>query len=729
MTLRRMTLLVVGLTFLAMIAAVSITLDVTLIRHFEEVEKQSVYQNLERAQAAFQNAYALVEQAAEEWASSSNIFASVEDLRRFGISIQVVARLDGSMVSTRMLEQQPGLAAGLPQALADRLKSRSFLAALQGRQAVRGVLAVPGGPLLIVARPVAGETGQFVLAGMILNENEVQRLASAAKLPMALVEYNGPELPEDFKAARANLASPGEYYAFPQSEDSISGYLRIDDLDGVPAYLLRIDQPRPIYRNGRIVMNYLIAALVASGIVFAVIMLLMLERLVISRLGSLNREVARVGESGDPALRVSERGHDELSSLSRHINGMLGSLEAAQELERSRVSELDALYEVSRALLAPSGTADVLISACRLAIERFGADAAWIGMVGKDETEITASAAAGIAPEVIAPVRVGWREDMSTVHPCERVVRTGEVSIQPVAPGVPWQAFERDYACVAVLPVTREVGQGALLSLYSRGPGAFPAGRVQLLQSFANLTGKALENASLFEQVLAGRQRLQVLSRRLVEVQEEERRAIAQELHDEVGQILTGLKLLLDAGGSAPPEALAGKLREAQGVVNELIGKVRQMSLDLRPAMLDDLGLLPALLWLFQRYTSQTQVQVRCQHQGVEHQRFTPQIETAAYRVVQEGLTNVARYAGVSEAAVRLWNSDGVLGIQIEDRGAGFDADKALSNGNSRGLLGMRERATTLGGRLSIESIPGQGTCLTVELPLSGYLERRKNAR
>jgi two-component system sensor histidine kinase DegS len=113
----------------------------------------------------------------------------------------------------------------------------------------------------------------------------------------------------------------------------------------------------------------------------------------------------------------------------------------------------------------------------------------------------------------------------------------------------------------------------------------------------------------------------------------------------------------------------------------------------------------------------------------VEHKRFSPDFETAAYRVVQECLTNVARYAGVGQVDVRLWNIDDVLGIQIEDHGAGFNPEKVLANGNSRGLVGMRERVTLLRGQMTIDSKPGQGTCLTVELPLEGFLERRRNAR
>ena len=218
--------------------------------------------------------------------------------------------------------------------------------------------------------------------------------------------------------------------------------------------------------------------------------------------------------------------------------------------------------------------------------------------------------------------------------------------------------------------------------------------------------------------VRAGREQLQTLSHRLVEVQEAERRHIARELHDEIGQALTGLKLLLEMGARPSADAIRTRLDEAQALVDDIMGRVRNLSLDLRPAMLDDLGLLPALLWYFERYTDRTHVQVTFEHTGLER-RFTPDAETAIYRIVQEALTNVARHAGVSEVMVRVWSTRAMLGVQIEDRGAGFDPEAVLSSVASTGLSGIRERTGLLGGQLTIESIPRSGTRLTAELPLA----------
>ena len=120
--------------------------------------------------------------------------------------------------------------------------------------------------------------------------------------------------------------------------------------------------------------------------------------------------------------------------------------------------------------------------------------------------------------------------------------------------------------------------------------------------------------------------------------------------------------------------------------------RVRRLSFDLRPADLDQLGLLPALLALFERYTAQTGVLVNFKHQGVEG-RFASQVETGAYRIVQEALTNAARHAGVAGVTVRVWTDADKLNLQVEDRGCGFDPEVALKAPRSSGLIGMQERS------------------------------------
>jgi PAS domain S-box-containing protein len=229
----------------------------------------------------------------------------------------------------------------------------------------------------------------------------------------------------------------------------------------------------------------------------------------------------------------------------------------------------------------------------------------------------------------------------------------------------------------------------------------------------ADITERKHAEAQLHEYAY----QLRCLSHRLLEVQEQERRHLVRELHDEIGQSLTGLQLTLELCTRLPEKERAASLARAQRLLKELTEQVRDLSLRLRPTMLDDLGLLPALVWFCQRYTAQTGVHVVFEQNGLER-RFPAAVETAAYRIVQEALTNVARHAAVRTATVRLWLDQDRLCLQIADQGVGFDFEAARTAGTSHGLSGMLERALLLGGRLTVESRPGAGTHLTAELPI-----------
>jgi signal transduction histidine kinase len=268
------------------------------------------------------------------------------------------------------------------------------------------------------------------------------------------------------------------------------------------------------------------------------------------------------------------------------------------------------------------------------------------------------------------------------------------------------------------------IAGGMVIGLYTleKGePGFFTEDHRQVAESLAAQAAVAMQNARLFAQVSAARTRLQAVSRQLVAVQEAERAQIARDLHDEIGQMLTGLKLVLAIGSQSTPEITRSRLAEAQTLVNDLTTRVRQLSLDLRPAMLDDLGLLPTLLWYIKRYTQQAEIQVALKHTGLE-QRVASDLEIAVYRIVQEGLTNVARHAGVRAVTIRLWRTEEFIGVRIEDQGRGFVLDQVLTAYTSSGLAGMVERVRLLGGQLTIESAPGQGTRLIAELPLGDSL-------
>jgi signal transduction histidine kinase len=216
-----------------------------------------------------------------------------------------------------------------------------------------------------------------------------------------------------------------------------------------------------------------------------------------------------------------------------------------------------------------------------------------------------------------------------------------------------------------------------------------------------------------FAELSIKNRQLHILSQQVLDAQENERRYVAVELHDEIGQLITGLKLILERNGDDKYAQIA----EARAVTNELMQRVREISLDLRPAVLDDFGLPAALNDLFKRFSRQTKIEIHHNINPLDERRFDKAIEIAAFRVAQEATTNIARHAGVKEAKVTLSITPNCLEIRIADSGKGFDPhlkDMSISTG----LSGMAERVNMAGGHFSLESAPDKGTLVLAEFDL-----------
>jgi signal transduction histidine kinase len=213
------------------------------------------------------------------------------------------------------------------------------------------------------------------------------------------------------------------------------------------------------------------------------------------------------------------------------------------------------------------------------------------------------------------------------------------------------------------------------------------------------------------------------LSRQLLEVQENERRHLARELHDEVMQTLTALKISLGATVQAPATATR-QLEESMETVDDLVEQIRSLSLDLRPSMLDDLGLVAALEWYCQRQSRRLAIPVTFSSAPFSS-RLIPEIETTCFRIVQEALTNAAKHAQATQVWVSLESHDSLLQITVRDNGIGFDAatlDLYADRGSGIGLRGMEERLRLVDGQLDIAATPGHGTTVYAHVPMIGVV-------
>jgi len=284
-----------------------------------------------------------------------------------------------------------------------------------------------------------------------------------------------------------------------------------------------------------------------------------------------------------------------------------------------------------------------------------------------------------------------------------------------------WEVLDTLKARAPHLPVvifTRAGSEEIAVEAMKRGAADYVPKDSTQSQYLANILQAAVTQHRLGREV---EERLQTLSRRLVEVQEEERRRIARELHDEIGQALTALKINLQAIQLKPEAgALAPALTDSIEIVEQALEQVRNLSVDLRPSLLDDLGLVAALRWYVDRQAQRAGFKAQFVAEPPEL-ALPPNLETACFRVAQEALTNIIRHAQAEHVYIALRREASTLEISIWDDGIGFDVPATLARAaqNARlGLHGMRERALLAGGTLDIISEPSRGTKVRARFPI-----------
>lgn len=211
-----------------------------------------------------------------------------------------------------------------------------------------------------------------------------------------------------------------------------------------------------------------------------------------------------------------------------------------------------------------------------------------------------------------------------------------------------------------------------------------------------------------------------MLSHRLIDAQEAERKRLARELHDQIGQALTAIQISLQSAKAQDGDGIASIVEDCLAIIDESLELVHDLSFDLRPSLLDDLGLGPALRWYIYRATARVNLRKYVNVDALET-RFSPEVETACFRIAQESLTNVLRHARAKIISVRVAHEDDCLKLVVRDDGVGFDVQVAMDRKGpnaSLGLQGMQERAAALGGIVEIKSHRGNGTEIEARFPL-----------
>ncbi|MCL4465406.1 MAG: GAF domain-containing protein [Chloroflexi bacterium] len=455
------------------------------------------------------------------------------------------------------------------------------------------------------------------------------------------------------------------------------------------------------------------------GLAFAYLLTIILTRPVSELVN-----VVRAVERGDLGSRVRPRTRDEIGVLGQAFNAMAESLarshrqgeEYNQRLLR-RNRELAALNLMASAVSQSRSLHDVLDTALDRSLQLTALAAGWVWLLEPDGTSLRLGAQLGFSDAGLPSSETQGRDECD----CRAVIASGQARFVESAAGRCALLSRLGYYGHLSVPLVAKGRTLGVMNLAAATEREFAREELDILAAIGSQIGIALENARLWEEVTRKEElRVQLLDK-IISAQEEERKRIARELHDETSQALTSLLVTLRLMEESSDQGeVRPRAREAREIAARTLAAVHGLARELRPSALDHLGLGPALEHHAREYATRHRLEIDFQLTGMEGLRLPPQVETTIYRVVQEALTNVARHAKARRVAVLLERrNDRVVGI-VEDDGCGFDPKRFEMDGNESGLglFGMRERAALVGGTLTIESCAGVGTTVFVEVPL-----------
>ncbi len=370
-----------------------------------------------------------------------------------------------------------------------------------------------------------------------------------------------------------------------------------------------------------------------------------------------------------------------------------------------RVNDLATLNDSTRTFLGNFETVRLYKTICKLAVERLELDVVWVE-IGDPVTP--PAAVHGVAQSRLPALKGIWEEARDRAHQNSVLVRTID--------DLPDR--DQSYQAYAAFPLLFGGQLIGLLKILSKDKLSFSEDRLPLIQSYTNLAAVAIQNTWLVGEVQTTNRQLHALSQRLMKAQEEERLHLSREIHDESGQLLAALTVQL---GLLEREAghldiVDQRIAELKHTANQIQTNLHQLAVDLRPASLDHLGLVTTLRQYVEEFNRQYDIVVEFEAVGIRGKRLRQDVETALFRVVQESLTNVVLHAKATRVDVLINIREYDIIAVIEDDGVGF-IPISPSIESHLGLFGMRERVEMLGGKLTIESSPGEGTAVNVEVP------------
>lgn len=415
---------------------------------------------------------------------------------------------------------------------------------------------------------------------------------------------------------------------------------------------------------------------------------------------------------------------DILGFVGKEIGFAIDAMRTVENA-RQRVEDLTIINEVSQSITKSLHLEQLLSSVANSLTKMIGASNCYIFSVDDKRNVLYGVAASDQRGEAVRKVEIKTNEN-TLVSLTAREQHPFVIENAPQDPRISkrWVDVFKSRSLLSVPLIMKERVIGVVLLDETRYFRQFTKEEIQKVVALANQVSIAIENATLYQAVTKHMERLQTLSSAIVNIQEEERRRIAQELHDEAGQALTGVKMNLEwveKELDVSQKAVKERIQEVKTQVGKTLEELRRLSYDLRPAILDELGLVPTLRWYIEEYSKRTKTAVHLQAAGAQ-KRFSAKVEILFYRIIQEALTNVAKHAQAESVIISLEKKDVHVHLYITDDGKGFEVKRYFSSPpmirRGLGILGMKERVELAGGTFFIDSDPGQGTRISIKVPI-----------
>lgn len=345
------------------ITALYVSSQYVLIESFADLERQMVDRSIRRISCVLSEQLYALSIIVRDWAMWDDTYRFITDrndtyiksnlatqtFENLKINMMLYFDLSGKLVFGKLVDLDSGKELNLPEWLCDDLRSqKDVLCRQEGDRGAEGIITLGGKPVFLVSRPILpteedGTVRGTLVMGRYLNPADVERLFRTILFSVSLHLLDDPNMPPDFKVARASLNGKGSSLIRVLSKDTVAGYVLLDDIHGEPAVIFKVTVPRDIYKEGKLSVSYFMIYLLMGGGLTTLIALFLLEKHVLRRLLRLGREIGAIGASGDFSGRVFVEGSDELSSLAGLVNSMLASLQQSRE----KLEESEERYRLS----------------------------------------------------------------------------------------------------------------------------------------------------------------------------------------------------------------------------------------------------------------------------------------------------------------------------------------------------------------------------------------------